>query len=380
MKRFVILIFLSFVVSSCILRDFNPQEWALDPVLELSENGIVFNGNRDSCIIRIVTNYQQWSARSNMDWCKITVEGDSLFVSVDPNETVESRQASVTVSISRGSKSLSRELSVFQSGGYWEMVGSHQVFWSHIISEDQKQILSELINNMVFVEGDFFYAGSQNTDEEGKNYVPFLNQNNVHRSAVNNFYICKYELRQKEWVAVMGEHAFAFYGSELPVENITWDEAVLFTQKLSNLTGKVFSLPTEIQWEYAARGGIKDVGFLFSGSDRYEDVSYFLSPYVSTQSPMYSTSVSGSKSCNALGLFDMSGNVAEYCLDWYSDEYAGQSGEGPFIGTEKVVRGGNFMSDTAKFCVYYRDKIIPDRVIDWPSQFVGIRLVMQINE
>ena len=158
----------------------------------------------------------------------------------------------------------------------------------------------------------------------------------VHRvTLTNNYYIGKYEVTQALWQAVMGSNPSKFKGDDLPVETVSWNDCQDFISKLNAMTGKKFRLPTEAEWEYAARGGKKSRGYKYSGSNTLDDVAWCYTDYM--------THVVGTKQPNELGIYDMSGNVWEWCHD-RCGSYSSSPQTNPtgaVSGSERVRRGGD---------------------------------------
>ena len=145
---------------------------------------------------------------------------------------------------------------------------------------------------------------------------------------------------------------------------------------MSKLTNLDFQLPTEAQWEYAARGGKYSLGYVYSGSDNWTDVAWIVEASVVTSDPRYTTSAIGLRSPNELGIYDMSGNVSEFCSDWYAPyPYEDQIDPvGPSIGDRHVVRGGEIRYGTSPYnCSVFRR----DQFFTTSSQYIGIRLVIK---
>ena len=225
---------------------------------------------------------------------------------------------------------------------------------------------------MIKVEGGTFKMGAQiigvNYDSEAWN-----NEKPVHSVTLNDYYIGETEVTQKLWEAVMGRNPSYFKGLNKPVECVTWNDCQEFIEKLNKLTGKKFRLPTEAEWEYAARGGNKSRGYKYSGSDNVDDVAWYGGNSSSSTHPV------GTKSPNELGLYDMSGNVGEWCSDWYGENYYSSSPQtnptGPTSGSDRVFRGGSWGSGAISCRVSRRSSISPDIRFN----YLGFRLVMPIG-
>ena len=154
--------------------------------------------------------------------------------------------------------------------------------------------------NMIYVQVGTSQMGSNNSETQDHEMPD-------HSVTLSEYYIGETEVTQALWEAVMGNNPSRFNGSDKPVENVSWEDCLEFVKKLNKLTGKNFSLPTEVVWKYAACGGNKSNGYKYSGSDNIDDVAWYGGNASSTTHPV------GTKSPNELGLYDMSGNVFEWC-------------------------------------------------------------------
>ncbi|WP_455949669.1 formylglycine-generating enzyme family protein, partial [Odoribacter laneus] len=219
------------------------------------------------------------------------------------------------------------------------------------VTPKQKEILSRLVGNMVQVDGGRFQMGG--TSEQGNDAD--RDEKPVHEVTLSDYYMGKYEVRQSEWEAVMGNNPSYFKGDDLPVENVSWEDCHEFIGRLNALTGLSFKLPTEAQWEYAARGGNLSKGYKYSGSNNLGEVGWY-----GSNSGTYTHRL-GEKQPNELGLYDMSGNVWEWCEDW-SGGYIVTSQRDPLgaaSGSNRVDRGGSWGNE-ARYCrVSYRDSGTP---------------------
>ena len=195
---------------------------------------------------------------------------------------------------------------------------------------------------MVAVEGGTFAMGA--TSEQGTN-DPHDLEYPTHSVTLSDFAIGETEVTQELWKAVMGSNPSNFSGTNLPVEKVSWNDCQTFISKLNDLTGKNFRLPTEAEWEYAARGGNKSKGYKYAGSHTLGDVAWYDENSSSKTHPVKQ------KQANELGLYDMSGNVHEWCQDWsgsYSSS-AQTNPTGPTSGSSRVYRGGSWI-DYARYC------------------------------
>ena len=218
--------------------------------------------------------------------------------------------------------------------------------------------IKNLINNMVYVSGGTFIMGGDDSSDQ----MP------THSVTLSSYYICKYEVTQALWRAVMGSNPSNFKGNNLPVENVSWYDCQTFIKRLNSYTGRNFRLPTEAEWEFAARGGNYSRHYKYSGSNYIDDVAWYIDNSNKRPHPV------GTKRPNELGLYDMSGNVGEWCSDWdgsYSS-YSQTNPTGPNSGSFRVHRGG-FWRYNARYCrTPERNSNTPDYCVNT----IGLRLVL----
>lgn len=215
---------------------------------------------------------------------------------------------------------------------------------------------------MIKVEGGTFIMGSENTEED--DCIP-------HKVTLSDFYIGQFEVSQKFWESIMGSNPSEFQHVEgkerFPVESVSFEDIQIFIARLNSKTGKNFTLPTEAQWEYAARGGSHSNGFRYSGSQYPNTIWY------DKERP---SPINLSSSQNELGIYQMSGNVAEWCQDYYDANFYNTSNNctNPLNQNKskyRVVRGGSFCDDEREcVTVYYRNADNAAR------SYIGFRLVI----
>jgi formylglycine-generating enzyme required for sulfatase activity len=232
---------------------------------------------------------------------------------------------------------------------------------------------------MVAVKGDTFTMG-MTVEQESE---AFDVEQPAHEVALSSYLIGQTEVTQALWQAVMGSNPSYFssrnnYATNLqrPVEFVSWNDCQTFITKLNQLTGKTFRLPTEAEWEFAARGGNKSLGYKYSGSNDLDDVAlyWFSIPSEVVDKAGYGTQTVATKAPNELGLYDMSGNVWEWCQDWF-DRYSSDAQTnpvGPSTGYNRVSRGGSWLNFAYSCRVSCRASFDPTRKIDC----VGLRLAL----
>jgi len=195
--------------------------------------------------------------------------------------------------------------------------------------------LTDVITGLefVWVEGGCFPMGDDQGEER---------ERPAHRVCVSSFWMGRFEVTQGQWQRVMGENPSNFKGLERPVENVSWGDANDFLAQLGQQAGRNYRLPTEAEWEFAARGGNKSQGFPYAGADSLDEVGWYAENSGGAEIPV------GRRAPNELGLFDMSGNVWEWCADWYDQAYYRWSPQddpvGPDQGSYRVRRGGSWSS------------------------------------
>jgi len=200
----------------------------------------------------------------------------------------------------------------------------------------------------------------------------------THQVTLSSYYIGETEVTQALWEAVMGSNPSEFKNANHPVETISWDDCKTFVSKLNSITGKNFRLPTEAEWEYAARGGNKSKGYKYSGSNTIGDVAWYWDniPSHTEGDTGYGTQPVATKQANELGIYDMSGNVLEWCSDWYGSSYYSSSPAtnptGPTSGSGRVIRGGSWYFNAGDCRVAIRGNFTPaSRYYD-----LGLRLAL----
>ena len=257
--------------------------------------------------------------------------------------------------------------------------GRHRIVWD-VLSEREKLAGANIcfkveVNSgrfmvngvsfeMVRVEGGTFRMGatSEQEDEADGDETP------VHSVTLSSYYIGKTEVTQALWQAVMGSNPSKFKGADLPVECVSWNDCQEFIQKLNSLTGRNFRLPTEAEWEFACRGGNNSCGYKYSGSNNLGSVAWY------DENSGFQTHRVATKAPNELGIYDMSGNVGEWCSDWYADytSYSQTDPTGPQSGSIRVSRGGCWLNSGRGCRSSFRFNYSPT----YRNNYLGLRLAL----
>lgn len=236
-----------------------------------------------------------------------------------------------------------------------------------------QDVVIKIEQNMVLVEGGIFTMGQTDPNVSCKGCT--ADEQPPHKVNLESFYICKYEVTQKDWIEIMGtDPNFEGECETCPIEGVSWKDVQQFITKLNDKSGKQFRLPTEAEWEFAARGGKKSQNFYYSGSNNAAEVSWFS---VKTEDKLHPV---GQKKANELGLFDMSGNVWEWCSDIYAADYYSKSPAdnptGPQEGKDKVLRGGSWYNQSFDSRVTARYRFYPT----FRTNANGFRLAMTVKK
>jgi len=351
MKRGII--YLLLLLAFGCDKDEKPE----DVVLELSLQQIEMKYTKDASLV-IVNTLSEWKVADDAEWIHLSAyEGDGkmgFIIGADENSSF-SRKAVVTIQ----AEDKIQKIAVVQSANPRKA-----------ISIGAETMLMVLVDSGTFSMGGRYTVG------------------------LSEFYISETEVTNAVWKLVMDTLPGQITENrELPVSNVSWNAITnQFLPLLSQKTGTAVKLPTEAQWEFAARGGKLSRNYLYSGSSSLDDVAWMYTNSGDRKHPVKR------KLPNELGLYDMSGNLDEWCSDWYADQYGVTTGspadtlrnpKGPTIGTEKVIKGGNysygmFAFDNPFFTPQSRVSMLPNGYqlagdnITWVqvSQRVGFRLVI----
>ena len=243
------------------------------------------------------------------------------------------------------------------------------------VNKDFVENALDINMKMIWVEGGEFMMGCTSEQSGCES-----DEQNVRRVTVDGFYIGMLEVTQSQWEKVVGTNIYTQknkadasgtygVGPDYPMYYVSWEEAMEFCRLLSNKTGKTYTLPTEAQWEYAARGGKKAEGTKYASSNMIDAVAWYADNSGSSTHPC------GTKRANALGIYDMSGNVYEWCKDWYSSSYTSydtNNPTGPSSGSYRVNRGGSWYSYATGCRVANRSDNSPG----YSNYFLGFRVVL----
>ena len=237
--------------------------------------------------------------------------------------------------------------------------------------QGDEDFLDTIAGEMVFVKGGKFMMGctkKQVDDCKEYNEIP------AHEVTLSDFFIGKYEVTQTLWEAVMGSNPSYHKGGNLPVEQVRWSDVQEFIEVLNARTGKVWRLPTEAEWEYAARGGNKSQGYLYSGSNDVMQVAWIYTGSANLELELGCTNPVGTKKGNELGIYDMSGNVYEWVHDWFDlfDNSPQTNPQGADTSWGRVLRGGSCGHNSIAARVSCRTDMAPV----FAHSHIGFRLAL----
>ena len=332
--------------------------------VSLSVSDMEFAAGSGSKIFSIKSN-TTWAVSSNENWCSVSPTSGSndgsVTVSVDENTSTSSRTATITVE----SATIKRTLAVTQNGVTPTPTPA---------SQDCSFTVGGVTFKMIAVEGGTFTMGA--TSEQGSDACD--EEKPTHSVTLSSYRIGETEVTQALWQAVMGQKPTSDgsqwsssygLGGNYPAYYVSWNDCQDFIRKLNALTGESFRLPTEAEWEYAARGGNKSRGYKYAGSNTLGNVAWY-SDNSGSQTHNVAT-----KSPNELGLYDMSGNVREWCQDWYGSYSSGSQTNptGPSSSSRRVDRGGSWLSNAWDCRVSTRYYVTPGYRYD----YIGLRLALQ---
>jgi formylglycine-generating enzyme required for sulfatase activity len=240
-----------------------------------------------------------------------------------------------------------------------------------VLNSPVYRVAQEIQRNLVLLKGGAYTMGS-----DVAKLLGVKDEGPEHTVKIGALLFGKYEVSQAQWEAVMGSNPSARQGcTDCPVENVSWDEIQEFVSKLNMISGRKYRLPTEGEWEFVARSNLKE------DMSHARDKKDFLRQYAwAAEDADKKSHPVGQKRPNSAGIYDLFGNVAEWCADWYDASYYKSSGmenpAGPANGKEKVVRGGSYLINALDFRPSLRDKRKPGT----KSKEIGFRLVQEIDE
>ena len=321
-------------------------------VLSVIAMAIISVGCRKEYTISVKTNNIEWGVVSGSG---VYAKGEEVIISAKPLSGCQ------FLMWEDGNFDLNRTIIVRDNATYTAIFRQEGPSQTDLEIHTGIACIDALANDMIKVQGGTFLMGAAENDTDARS-----DEKPQHSVTLSDYYICKYEVTQELWQAVMDSTSNCNIGwtednglgEEYPAYEVDWNDCISFIQRLNAITGLKFRLPTEAEWEYAARGGRNSKGYMYAGGNVIADVAWY-----GYNSDNKSHEVM-QKKANELGLYDMTGNVFEWCSDWYADDYYSHSEavnpKGPSGGSYRVCRGGCMHFSTVGCRLSYRYSDYPD--------------------
>lgn len=310
--------------------------------LDVENNAVTVKSQGETIIVPVNSNVQ-WNLKNELEWCNAQKVNEQLEITISRNYNMQERTGDLVLDFG----DVSQIITITQTACEW--------FESF---------------EMVEVESGTFYMGAQKGDTNEQNYDTnaYQIESPVHKVTLDSYSIGKFEVTQAQWVAAMGTNPSINQNENFPVENVTWNEVQEFIALLNEVSGLNYRLPTEAEWEFAAKGGNLSCGYKYSGNDVIGACAWY---YSNSNGTLHTI---GGKDSNELGIFDMSGNVREWCNDWfgYYTSTETENPQGEPNGSTKINRGGSWTTP-AKGC---RNSYRHTNTIDESAQDLGFRLAL----
>lgn len=330
--------------------------------ISASVSSMSFTANGESMNMSVTSNFS-WSTIDKPSWITISPSSGSsgttsLTITASKSSSTTSRTGTITFG---KASSATVPISVSQAAASSSDGGSSGSDKTFTVTGNGKTVTFK----MIYVQGGTFTMGATAEQPADAN----SDEKPTHSVTLSSYSIGETEVTQELWETVMGSNWSYSKGNKHPVNNVSWDECQEFIRKLNSQTGMYFRLPTEAEWEYAARGGKKSKGYIYAGSNTIENVAWY---YINSYNIIHDVAT---KTANELGLYDMSGNVQEWCQDWYGSysSISQTNPAGPLTGSNRVYRGGRWYNDACYCRVSYRgNDLSPFN----SSDFLGLRLAL----